>query len=168
MHPIKPRFRDCQNKNEYRRQMAAYLKALRAHWKAEQEAFEVAVSARMAARAEERKRETVTIKLFGSGKPSPDNPTGKWGTVWQVLTFLIGLPILGLLYKLSFGVLATFLTAIIVLIADKRSRTQSAMAWMLVWSISYAATALNGYTTLAICIFVAPFLVGLGGWLFNL
>ncbi|HKO05035.1 MAG TPA: hypothetical protein VJW51_09815 [Candidatus Acidoferrales bacterium] len=160
-HPIKPRFRDCKNRNEYRRRMAAYRKALRDHWKAERDALNAAARAQNEAQREARHNETLTNKLLGSGKVSSENPTGRWGVVPQLLMGLIGVPILGLLYKLSFGVLAPFLVTILMLIVDKRSRQGSAAAWMLVWSVSYACAALTGHASLALAVFFTPFVIGL-------
>jgi hypothetical protein len=84
----------------------------------EQQETERLIEERLARRAELRKAETWKHKLFGSGTVTAKNPTGRYGYVVEAMVLLVGIPVLGLLYHLSF----TWLAIPMVLIAYGVSR----------------------------------------------
>ena len=73
---------------------------------AEEKKREQELEEQFARQTELRKAETWKHKLFGSGTVTAKNPTGRYGYVFQVLMLLIGVPVLGVLYKLSMTWLA--------------------------------------------------------------
>jgi hypothetical protein len=76
------------------------------------------VEEQLAREAELRKADTWKQKLFGSGTVTAKNPSGRYGYVAEALVLLIGIPLFGLLYHLSF----TWLAIPLLLIAYGISR----------------------------------------------
>jgi hypothetical protein len=84
----------------------------------EQQETERLVKEQLARQAELRKAETWKQRLFGGGTVTAKNPSGRYGYIVEALVLLIGIPLFGLLYHLSF----TWLAIPMVLLAYGISR----------------------------------------------
>jgi|SRR5579871_5677309 len=93
-----PKPRKWLSPNEYRKLKRAQEKAYRIGKAQEEEVFREALEHEL---VEEKKHDTLTNRLWGTGRKTPNNPAGILGWFPWLVLMIVGVPILAIAYYLS-------------------------------------------------------------------